>query len=83
MKLRYVFFTACILVITASGCKKSGGRFLKEGEIHYTVDYIGNVSMMPKDLMPKTLVVSFKDDNILYELISPFGNSGITNLSNP
>jgi len=83
VKLRYVFFTACILVITASGCKKSGGRFLKEGEIHYTVDYIGNVSMMPKDLMPKTLVVSFKDDNILYELISPFGNSGITNLSNP
>lgn len=38
---------------------------------------------MPKELMPKSLVVSFKDDNILYELISPFGNSGITNLANP
>lgn len=39
--------------------------------------------MMPKELMPKNLVVTFKDDNIIYELISPIGNSGIINLSNP
>ncbi len=38
---------------------------------------------MPIDLMPKSLVVAFKNDKIIYELISPFGNSGITNLSNP
>lgn len=38
---------------------------------------------MPVDLMPKSLVVAFKNDKIIYELISPFGNSGITNLSNP
>jgi hypothetical protein len=38
---------------------------------------------MPRDLMPKNLVVVFKNDNIIYELVSPFGNSGIINLSNP
>jgi hypothetical protein len=38
---------------------------------------------MPEEIMPKNLVVSFKDDNIIYELISPLGNSGIINLSNP
>ena len=38
---------------------------------------------MPKDLMPKNLIVAFKNDKIIYELISPIGNSGITNLCNP
>lgn len=38
---------------------------------------------MPLELMPKSLVVSFKGDNIMYELISPIGNSGIINMSNP
>lgn len=38
---------------------------------------------MPKELMPKNLVVTFKDDKIIYQLISPIGNSGIVNLSNP
>lgn len=83
MKLSYLIFTACIIAITASGCKENGGRFISEGEIHYTVDYVGNVSLMPKELMPKNLIVSFKNDNILYELVSPFGNSGIINLANP
>ena len=56
---------------------------MNQGEIHYDVQYEGHVTLMPKELMPKNLVVSFKDDNIIYELISPFGNSGIINLSNP
>ena len=38
---------------------------------------------MPLEIMPKSLVVSFKGDNIMYELISPVGNSGIVNLTNP
>ena len=56
---------------------------MNQGEIHYNVQYEGQVSRMPKELMPQNLVVSFKDNNIMYELISPLGNSGITNLSNP
>lgn len=66
-----------------SSCSKPGGKSIDQGEIHYDVQYEGHITLMPKDLMPKDLVVSFKDDNIVYELISPFGNSGITNLSNP
>lgn len=38
---------------------------------------------MPKEVLPKNLVVSFKDNKILFEMISPFGNSGILNLANP
>ena len=33
--------------------------------------------------LPKNLIVSFKHDKILFEMISPIGNSGILNLSNP
>jgi hypothetical protein len=72
-----------ILIFAAYSCKNTGGKHINQGEIHYDVQYEGHVTMMPKELMPKNLVVSFKDDNIIYELISPFGNSGITNLSNP
>ena len=38
---------------------------------------------MPKEVMPKNLVVAFKHDKILFEMISSFGNSGILNLANP
>ena len=38
---------------------------------------------MPKEVLPKNLVVSFKDNKILFEMISPIGNSGILNLANP
>jgi hypothetical protein len=74
---------AVIFIYSISSCSKSGGRFINQGEIHYDVQYEGQVTKMPHDIMPKNLVVSFKDDNIMYELISPLGNSGITNLSNP
>jgi len=38
---------------------------------------------MPKDILPKSLIVSFKDDKILFEMSTPIGNSGIINLANP
>jgi hypothetical protein len=78
-----LLLSAIILTIVVISCGKPGGKSLHEGEIHYDVQYAGHVTLMPKDLMPKNLVVLFKDDNIIYELISPFGNSGIINLSNP
>ena len=76
--LSVILFT---FVITS--CSRPGGKSIHQGEIHYDVHYEGHVTLMPKDLMPKNLVVLFKNDNIVYELVSPFGNSGITNLSNP
>jgi len=38
---------------------------------------------MPKEVLPKNLIVSFKNNKILFEMISSFGNSGILNLANP
>ncbi len=37
---------------------------------------------MPKEVLPKNLIVSFKNNKILFEMISSFGNSGILNLAN-
>jgi hypothetical protein len=75
--------SAILFTLVFISCNKSGVGSLHQGEIHYDVQYEGHVTLMPKDLMPKNLIVLFKDDNIIYELLSPFGNSGIINLSNP
>jgi hypothetical protein len=69
--------------MTGFSCKEKGGKYISQGEIHYNIDYIGNFGPMPKEVLPKNLIVSFKNDKVLFEMISSFGNSGILNLSNP
>jgi hypothetical protein len=76
-------FIALVFAITGFSCKQQGGRYISQGEIHYNIDYIGSFGPMPKEVLPKNLVVSFKNNKVLYEMISSFGNSGILNLSNP
>jgi hypothetical protein len=71
-----------IAATTCYSCKTRGGKNIKQGEIHYNIEYTGSVGM-PKELMPRSLVVSFKDDKILFDISAPIGNSGILNLSNP
>jgi len=83
VRFSYALFIAVIFAITGSSCKERGGRYINQGEIHYNIDYIGYFGAMPKEVLPKNLVVSFKDNKILFEMISSFGNSGILNLSNP
>jgi hypothetical protein len=78
-----VFLFSAIFLFTSSTCKEKGGKAIKQGEIHYDVQYEGHISLMPRELMPRNLVVAFKDDKIVYELVSPLGNSGIVNLTNP
>lgn len=76
----------CIALVSAMigfSCREKGGKYINQGEIHYSINYIGNLGPMPKEVLPKDLVVSFKDDKILFEMISAFGNSGIQNLANP
>lgn len=82
MRFRSVLLVALIIATTGYSCKTKGGKNIDQGEIHYTIDYIGNVGM-PKELMPRNLVVSFKDNKILFDISAPIGNSGILNLSNP
>lgn len=83
MGLRSLFIIAGAFALACFSCKEKSRKPIYEGEIHYNVEYIGHVSLMPKELMPRNLVVAFKSDKIIYELLSPVGNSGITNLSNP
>jgi len=67
--------------MTVSSCKEKGNKNLNQGEIHYKIDYKG-VTGFPINFLPNSLVVSFKDDKILFEM-NGIGNSGILNLTNP
>lgn len=83
MRFSQLLFIALVFAITGYSCREKGGKYINQGEIHYNIDYIGSFGPMPKEVLPKNLVVSFKHDKILFEMISSFGNSGILNLSNP
>lgn len=83
MRFSYVWFIAVIFAVTFYSCLSKGGKYIDQGEIYYNIEYSGSIESMPREILPKNLVVSFKDDKILFEMISPIGNSGILNLSNP
>jgi hypothetical protein len=76
-----VLFIVIIFAMTGFSCKENGGKFLDEGEIHYNINYFGDLAI-PKEVLPQNLILSFKKDKILFE-ISGIGNSGIINLANP
>jgi len=76
-------FIAAIIAITGYSCNHKGGKNIDQGEIHYTINYSGKVGFMPKEILPKNMIVAFKDDKILFNISAPFGNSGILNVSNP
>jgi hypothetical protein len=76
-----VLFIAVILAMAGYSCKERGGKYIDQGEIHYNINYVGNFGV-PKEYLPQNLVVSFKNDKILFEMIG-FGKSGIMNLANP
>jgi hypothetical protein len=78
-----VWFIAVIFAVTYYSCSTKGGKNIDQGEIHYNIDYSASIGSMPIQVMPKDLIVSFKDNKILFSMISPIGNSGILNLSNP
>jgi len=83
VRFSQLLFIALFFAMTSYSCKEKGGKYLNQGEIHYNIDYIGSFGPMPREVMPKNLVVAFKHDKILFEMISSFGNSGILNLANP
>lgn len=83
MRFSIVVFIAMILAMAGTSCKEKGGKYIDQGEIHYNIDYIGSFGAMPREVLPKNMIVSFKKDKILFEMVSSFGNSGIMNLANP
>jgi hypothetical protein len=83
VKFSYVLIIAVILAMTNYSCSTRGGKYIDQGEIHYNIDYTGTIGAMPKEVLPKSLIVSFKHNKILFEMLSPVGKSGLMNLSNP
>ncbi len=83
VRFRSELIIAVIFAITGYSCKEKGKFNIDQGEIHYSIEYMDHSTIIPKDFMPKNLIVSFKDDKILFEIAAPFGNAGIFNLSNP
>lgn len=70
------------LLITSISCRNSDFKDINQGEIHYSITYGGPPGLIPRELMPKSLIVSFKKNKILFDINSPIGNSGISNLAN-
>lgn len=83
MRSGIILITAFLYVFLSFSCKERGGKNINEGEIHYGIEYTGNLGDVPKEVLPQTLIVYFKKDKLLFEMVSSFGNSGIINLTNP
>lgn len=83
MRFLRLSFIAGLLILIIYSCKERGGKNIEQGEIHFTIEYLKNSGSLADDLKPRNLVVSFKDDKILFEILAPIGNQGITNIINP
>jgi hypothetical protein len=83
VRFEKIVVLVCLIAVTNYSCKRNAGRNINQGEIHYRIDYSGNLGTLPLSLKPNTLVVSFKDNKILFDILTPVGNQGISNLSNP
>lgn len=81
MRFSHALFIVVIFAMTNYSCREKGGKYINQGEIHYNIEYRGNFGQMPKELLPKNLVVSFKKDKTLFEMVG-IANSGIINLAN-
>jgi hypothetical protein len=82
VRFRTGLLIAAIIAVTGQACKNLGQKHIDEGEIYYSIEYMSKMGMMPKEIMPKNLIVSFKKNKILFDISAPIGSSGIKNLSN-
>ena len=78
-----ILLAAGIILVISFSCMEKGGKYIHEGEIHYHIDYIKSAGSISEEFKPKTLIVSFKNSKILFEILAPIGNQGIMNIVNP
>jgi hypothetical protein len=83
VRFRRIPVIAGLALLAVCSCRERGGRFINQGEIHYNIEYIKSAGTFSNDLKPKTLVVSFNKDKILFEITVPIANQGIINIINP
>ena len=78
------FIPLAMLILLVASCKgENAYKNMREGEIYYNIKYISNPSSLSADLLPKELVISFRNDLFNTSLRAPLGNSGITTVINP
>jgi hypothetical protein len=83
VKFKILVPVSVLATVILISCNEKGGKNIDEGEIHYGIDYIKSTGTLSEDFKPQTLVVSFKKDKILFEILSPIGGQGIVNIVNP
>ncbi len=83
MRFKNGFIIVILIIISSYSCQHRGNRGIGEGEIYFSIEYGGPIRGIKKEIMPKQMVVSFKDDKILFDMTSSIGKSGIEILSNP
>ncbi|MEZ5010528.1 MAG: hypothetical protein R2744_02305 [Bacteroidales bacterium] len=79
---RIIIFSFFIISALA-GCKNDSVKHIDEGEIHYNLTYIGRVGTVSEAMLPNSMVVKFKNNKILMEIMTPIGNNGIFNIIDP
>jgi len=79
---KYLFFISLIL-LSLAGCKKSAVSHEKQGEIVYSIEYLKNdLKNFNTDMLPKKLIVRFKNNNTAMEISGFFGLFNICNVVN-
>jgi len=74
---------AGLALLAFSSCMERGSRFIDQGEVHYNIEYIKTAGTLSNDLKPKSLIVSFNKDKILFEITIAIAHQGIINIVNP
>jgi len=72
-----------LFIFGLADCKKSSGKNFNEGEIHYSISYIGRQGSVSDALLPDMMVVKFKDNKVLMEIMTPIGSNGVFNIIDP
>ena len=83
VRSEYGLFVVVFIVSSLCSCGNRSGSGIDQGEIHFSIAYVGQMMGIKKEIMPKQMVVSFKDDKVLFDMTSNIGRSGIMILSNP
>jgi hypothetical protein len=56
---------------------------MDQGEIYYSIKYIKNPSSFSEEVLPRDMVIAFRDNKVYTDFTSPIGNTGISTVMNP
>ncbi len=83
IRIKYIVIYLGALLISVNGCRRSSLTYERQGEIIYSITYIENdLQKFSTDLMPKKLVVHFKNDNTEMVIDGFFGLFNVSNVVN-